>query len=390
MKNLLRTAAVFGVCAAAGSAQAATETLSQSFNYDTITNGTLVLTNPSDTVSFDTALGTLDSVGIAWDGVTLSMSGTTGVVGGLIGGLATGPVTVNGSSTGANLMVLGGNFVFGTGKPISFSANGNSSDQTFTSGSIFTTAAAGGPLDIAWNMAPLATLSASQLGNSSGMFFLNTTGNSADLTADLTVTFNYTSSGGPPPPPSIPESSTWTMLGLGFAALGFAGYRKNSDSARGRGLTRLRLATIAARRLGGPFNKPKAPAIRGLFFVPERGFCPARLGEGPRRRRGSRRRAKGANHAASAKREATTRSLSGTSTFAETDLSFGSCGRSRPPTSKSASCRSRSLSSCRSGMRAGCRRSAGSRIGCSTPWFRMSRRARGRRPPRGLDRSAIR
>ena len=43
----------------------------------------------------------------------------------------------------------------------------------------------------------------------------------------------------PAPPPPIPEPSTWAMMLLGFAGLGFAGYRasrKSENGARGRRL----------------------------------------------------------------------------------------------------------------------------------------------------------
>ncbi len=42
-------------------------------------------------------------------------------------------------------------------------------------------------------------------------------GGNGDASGTFTVTYNYTS--------GVPELSTWAMMGLGFAGLGFAGYR---------------------------------------------------------------------------------------------------------------------------------------------------------------------
>ncbi len=57
-------------------------------------------------------------------------------------------------------------------------------------------------------------------GSGAGLFF----GGSASSGGTFTVVYTYTPSD-PPDPPGAPEPSTWAMMGLGFAALGFAGYR---------------------------------------------------------------------------------------------------------------------------------------------------------------------
>ena len=44
--------------------------------------------------------------------------------------------------------------------------------------------------------------------------------------ATESVTYNYT-----PATPAVPEPSTWAMMGLGFAALAFAGYRQTKRPA---------------------------------------------------------------------------------------------------------------------------------------------------------------
>ena len=43
-------------------------------------------------------------------------------------------------------------------------------------------------------------------------------------TNPMDLLLNVTVSGGPPP--TIPEPSTWAMMAIGFAGLGFAGWRK--------------------------------------------------------------------------------------------------------------------------------------------------------------------
>jgi hypothetical protein len=57
---------------------------------------------------------------------------------------------------------------------------------------------------------------------------LNVLGDSPDLNATLTLDITTAGSG----PPTIPEPSTWAMMLLGFAGLGFAGYRRSREAAR--------------------------------------------------------------------------------------------------------------------------------------------------------------
>ncbi len=57
-------------------------------------------------------------------------------------------------------------------------------------------------------------------GHNSGV---DTLGNGDDILV-------YASANGPPPP-TVPESSTWAMMLLGFAGLGFAGYRARRSNA---------------------------------------------------------------------------------------------------------------------------------------------------------------
>ena len=54
-------------------------------------------------------------------------------------------------------------------------------------------------------------------------------GSRSGLSADIGSVFTFTSV--PPPTPAVPEPSTWAMLLIGFAGLGYAGYRAWRKSA---------------------------------------------------------------------------------------------------------------------------------------------------------------
>jgi hypothetical protein len=51
-------------------------------------------------------------------------------------------------------------------------------------------------------------------------------GNGADILAYATGVPGENIGGPPPPPPTVPEVSTWAMMLLGFAGLGYLGYRR--------------------------------------------------------------------------------------------------------------------------------------------------------------------
>jgi hypothetical protein len=62
--------------------------------------------------------------------------------------------------------------------------------------------------------------------NGTDALFTGSTTGAYDAIGGRAVLFNVALTGG------IPEQATWVMLGLGFAGLGFAGYRKTKGATR--------------------------------------------------------------------------------------------------------------------------------------------------------------
>jgi hypothetical protein len=249
MHSLVRTLTIVGALAAAGAAHAATEVITNTFDYkwsqnatapytDTFTlvpNSSAVPPTPDFQTYFDTSLGTLNSVEVHWKDINLSMQGygvppkvkilgLSETLPAVLGGAAIAQTKVDGYDTGV-LSVIGGVVSAHPGW-MSFSKSGNTVSETFDAShnpnNIFTNAAAGQTLDIKWDTGTIATLPQSTLPTSiSGLVLYGIQPQplqspSVSLSGDVIVTYDYT---------AIPEPATWAMMLLGFAGVGFAGMR---------------------------------------------------------------------------------------------------------------------------------------------------------------------
>jgi hypothetical protein len=237
MRNFGKTLIMIGMCAAAGGARAATLVVADTFDYKWTqsssppytTTFTLVPSSPTFVSAFDPSLGTLESLEIDWSPIELSAQGygilgnSATVLGALIGSVAAA-TSVGGYTIPGSLHVEA--TTTGAG-PISFHENGNAIDVTFDKGNnpnnVFTDAANGDALDIAWKTGAVRTVRATSLQPSeNGLIVLgisqgpDLTPLTAKLRGDLTVTYAYD---------AAPEISTWAMMLAGFAGLGLTGWR---------------------------------------------------------------------------------------------------------------------------------------------------------------------
>lgn len=239
MRCLAKILTLFGMVSAAGAAHAATQVITDSFDYSWAQSTkspytmsfSLVPSSPDYQVFWDTSRGTLNSVEIQWSDIALSMKGY-GVAQKIFGislpavlaGSVTAQTTVNGNKSGV-LRVSGLDANTGW---MTLNATGNTVTQTYDGANdpygVFADAANGDTLDLSWNTGDVHTLSGSSLPSShSGLVLygikpVSLVSPEASLSGDLIVTFDYT-------PAAIPEPSTWALMLSGFAGLGFAGWR---------------------------------------------------------------------------------------------------------------------------------------------------------------------
>jgi PEP-CTERM motif len=199
-RAILATAAAVGVAlAAAASANAAT--ITETFTFPKVTNGGSAHDGGSAEGSifaaFDPALGTLNSV-------TYDVSGTSTFF--------TGP------DDGVNAFQYSFNFQGPSGAASQGHTPGAAVAIGNTSATASLTDTVTDPLIDAFfgpgSVMPSVDVSFQADADISTVF------------ATESVTYNFT-----PATPAVPEPSTWAMMGLGFAALAFAGYRQTSRPA---------------------------------------------------------------------------------------------------------------------------------------------------------------
>ena len=251
MRCLAKTLTIVGTLATAGAAHAATEVITNTLDYTWAQNAsapftesftlvpdsTAISPTPDFQTYFDTSLGNLTSVNVEWKDVNLSMQGYGEQqklkVGGfsipvpaVLGGAAIAQTKIDGYDTGV-LSVVGGVVSTHSGW-MSFSKSGSTVSATFDASNnpsgIFTNAAAGQTLDVMWDTGTIATLPQTILPTSvSGLVLYGIQPQalqspSVNLSGDVVVTFDYSA-------PTVPEPSTWAMMLLGFAGIGYAGMR---------------------------------------------------------------------------------------------------------------------------------------------------------------------